>query len=140
EKFLRDKIGDRLQLSDTVCYSYWADDNAASLALMKSRGYTFKAVCRAHRWDVYFDKNGSGYLPFRKLMADRLDAYLFISKDGLDYFKQKVKCANSRLQVARLGVLPISTHAENEHSNEYHLLSCSGVISRKRVHKIAETL
>ncbi len=140
ERFLIDKLTPILDTGNTLCYSYWADDNAVSLALMNSRGYRFKSICRTHRWDVYFEKNGSGYLPFRKALADNLSAIYFVAQNGLDYFKAKTGLNLDKLQLARLGTYPLLGCELSDKIYDLHLLSCSFVIDRKRVHKIAEAL
>lgn len=140
ERFLNDNLNPVLDTLNTICYSYWADDNAVSLALMNSRGYSFKSICRSHRWDVYFEKNGSGYLPFRKALADNLSAIYFVAQNGLDYFKLKTGLTSDKMQLARLGTYPLVGCELRDKNFDFHLLSCSFVIDRKRVHKIAEAL
>lgn len=140
ERFLKDNLSNYYNSTQTLCYSYWADDNAVALALMKKRGFHFKAICRAHRWDVYFEKNGSGFLPFRKSLAENLSAIYFVAQNGLNYFSSKTRISSANMYLSRLGVYPLKGCKVEDTHFDLHLLSCSFVIDRKRVHKIAESL
>lgn len=141
ESFLLKEFDESMRNPSTVLYSYWADDFAVGLAMLKEKGYVVKTVTRAHRWDVYFEKNGSGYLPFRKLLAERLDVYCFISENGKTYTSQLLKKEYPSMSVQRLGVQQIVSFMEVVPlKNSLRILSCSSVIPRKQVAKIAEAL
>ncbi len=75
--------------AQVYAYSYWANDMALAVAMAKARGWVHVAVCRAHGWDVYFERSAAGFLPFRRFLAETLDHYRFVSKDGLAYFGLK---------------------------------------------------
>lgn len=117
-------------------YSYWANDMAIAAALARQQGWVDNAVCRAHRWEVYSDDASS--LPFRHFLATRLDRYLFISEDGLEYFRRRVgdyaSLGCSRLGTRRLSDGPLSGQ------HPFVVVSCSSMIPRKRVELIAEAL
>ena len=136
-KFLKEHLPVYIIEGSTICYSYWADDNAVALALLKKQGFPFKAICRAHRWDIYFEKNGSNYLPLRNTLAEQLNRMFFVSENGKQYFESRIGSFPS-LKTSFLGVTPIpSSKSESEC---LHILSCSNVIERKRVIRIAQAL
>ncbi len=139
EKFLTQKLPEIARSPQTVYYSYWADDNAAALAYLKKRGFIYTAFCRAHRWDVYFEKNAARYLPLRRTLATYLTGIFFISGDGLQYFVRKVGQFKS-LKISRLGVFETGSSQSDTSDTSFHILSCSAVIERKRVHMIAQAL
>jgi glycosyltransferase involved in cell wall biosynthesis len=120
-------------------YSYWANDMALAAAVAKARGWVHSAVCRAHRWDVYFDGSSAGFLPFRRYLADNLDHYCFVSDDGLAYFRTREGRDYRSLGHSRLGTEPLAAEPLGDRS-PFVLLSCSSMIPRKRVERIAETL
>src|SRR5205814_7238141 len=97
------------------------------------------AVCRAHRWDVYFEGSEDGFLPFRPYLADNLDHYRFVSKDGLAYFRTREGRDYPSLGHSNLGTEPVAAEPLSDRS-PFVLLSCSSMIPRKRVERIAETL
>jgi colanic acid/amylovoran biosynthesis glycosyltransferase len=120
-------------------YSYWANDMALAVAVARSRGWVHVAVCRAHRWDVYFERSAAGVLPFRRYLAENLDHYRFVSKDGFAYFRAREGRDYPSLGVSNLGTEPIGGEplANRE---PFVLISCSKMIPRKRVERIAEAL
>lgn len=138
--FLNELIKTLPDKGPVTLYSYWADDNAVSLAFYKMNTPGVKAVSRAHRWDIYFEKNAIGYLPFRTVLAQNLDSLFFISDDGKRYFENLTNSKANSLKVSRLGVFPVSSPAQKNEGAPFHILSCSALIERKRVSLIAEAL
>jgi glycosyltransferase involved in cell wall biosynthesis len=120
-------------------YSYWANDMALAVAVAKSHGWVDVAVCRAHRWDVYFERSASGFLPFRRYLAENLDQYRFVSNDGLAYFRSREGRDYPSLGRSSLGTERVTTDPLASR-NPFVLISCSDMIPRKRVERIAETL
>jgi colanic acid/amylovoran biosynthesis glycosyltransferase len=125
--------------AEVHAYSYWANDMALAAAVARARGWVHAAACRAHRWDVYFDDPAGGFLPFRRYLAEHLDHYSFVSDDGLEYFRIKEGHDFPSLRVARLGTEPLAGGPLGARS-PFVLLSCSTMIPRKRVERIAEAL
>lgn len=120
-------------------YSYWANDMALAVAVAKSRGWVHVGVCRAHGWDVYFERSRAGFLPFRRYLAENLDHYRFVSDDGLAYFRTREGCdhpslGQSSLGTERLAAEPLANR------NPFLLISCSQMLPFKRVDRIADTL
>ena len=80
-----------IDLADCVFYSYWHDYKALALAMMCKEKANLQCVARAHRWDVFADKNKIPYLPFKKFILDNLSNTISISKAGKEYFYEYVK-------------------------------------------------
>ncbi|MDW7695825.1 glycosyltransferase [Flammeovirgaceae bacterium SG7u.111] len=126
-----------------ITYSYWSNDTAVGLAMLKNELPTIKAVSRGHRWDIYFENASINYLPFRKLMLETLDAVISISQDGIEYIKSKwgvEQLCFSKLRMSKLGVFnefPFSTEKQNA---PFLIVSCSYIITRKRVDLIVQAL
>ena len=66
------------QYDGVTFYSYWFYDIAlAAVRLRDHCGAKAKrAVSRAHRYDLYADRNATGYLPLRPYLLEHLDAFL----------------------------------------------------------------
>lgn len=128
--------------SETTCfYSYWCDDTALALALLKRDFPSLPVCCRMHRWDIYFEENVHGYLPYRHFISGNLDRIVSISRDGIDYAIKTWKIgpgATRKLTLSRLGVRKGITPGMEMPANL--LVSCSNLIPVKRVHLIAEAL
>lgn len=125
--------------SNTVLYSYWCNDAAIGLSLYKRKHPAIKTVARTHGWDLYFEASQIRYLPYRKLITDKLDMVCPVSEVGVRYVSEKWKCKNkANIQLARLGVeaqQPQATLPE-----VFTIVSCSNLIPLKRVHLIIEAL
>ena len=56
-------------------YSYWCMDESIGISLYKRNYPNVKAFTRAHRMDLYFYTNQNGYLPYKQMILDTLDAF-----------------------------------------------------------------
>jgi glycosyltransferase involved in cell wall biosynthesis len=119
-------------------YSYWCNYIAVGLAFLKRLHPACTCISRAHGYDVYFERNVSGYLPLRRLIFKTLDRIYFISKMGLNYAVNKTKKYPS-MRTSYLGSAPISLNPKNQDS-VCHIVSCSSIISLKRLDLIVDAL
>ena len=122
-------------------YSYWMNDMAVGCAYAKSEDNAFKFICRAHGWDVYFERHFPEYLPFRNYIAQQADSIFFISRHGLDYFIRKNKIQNiSNIHVSYLGTTSRNQKSYIRDKNKFNIVSCSSIIPLKQLDKIVEAL
>ena len=133
-RLAEERSGDRI-----YAYSYWANDMALAVAVARARRWVHVGVCRAHAWDVYFERSVAGFLPFRRYLAENLDHYCFVSNDGLAYSRAREGCDHPSLGHARLGTEPVAAEPL-ANRNPFVLISCSDMIPLKRVERIAEAL
>ena len=126
-----------IELGETVFYSYWCDDASISLALLKKKNRKLKVISRVHGWDVYFNVSQFNYLPFRSLICQNMDAIYSISKKGQAEISETWKQNLSNIFVSHLGV---TSQVLKEAPNKFKIVSCSNLISLKRVHLIIEAL
>lgn len=126
--------------TNTIFYSYWCDDTALALALLKKDNPKIKCVSRAHGWDVYFGVHSINYLPFRHLINEDINAIYPISDKGKQEIEEVWKIQDtSKVKVSRLGVEKQEIAPLNK-SQTFTLVSCSNMIPLKRVHLIAEAV
>ncbi len=126
--------------SETVLYSYWCNDMATGLAISKAENNEYVSMCRAHRYDIYFEENTLHYLPFRQFIFSNLDKVFFISVDGLKYATQLNGYFPS-FDVSYLGTkshLKIAQHVN--FSKLFVIVSCSRCVSVKRIDLIITAL
>jgi glycosyltransferase involved in cell wall biosynthesis len=123
--------------SKLVFYSYWHDYKALALIDFTNS----KKVSRAHGWDVDFTRHQPAYLPFKKLIIDKLDKTFSISEFGvknlIDRFSFK---SSEKIIVSRLGKLNGRQPIFEKNKKEIIFCSCSNLIPLKRVELIIETL
>ena len=134
QRLAKERSGARI-----YAYSYWANDMALAVAVARSRGWVEVGVCRAHGWDVYFERSAAGLLPFRGYLAENLDHYCFVSNDGLAYFRAREGRDYPSLAQSNLGTQGVAAEPVG-HRDPFVLISCSQMIALKRVERIAAAL
>ena len=121
-----------------LVYSYWGDRLALLLPLLKKR-FGVMTVSRFHGTDLYEEACG-GYKPFRKWLYNDLDVAVPICENGKRYLMERYgPDAPRNITVHRLGVFD---HGLNIMKEEpvFHIVSCSNIVSVKRVPFIAEAI
>ena len=119
-----------------VCYYYWGVGRNVLSIFWNKKAHT---ISRFHGdWDLWEDSY-HGYVPFRKATATSLDAAVFISQKGENYFKQRYPCCKTAvfpLGSKNCGVGPQKISGEKE----IKVVSCSTMWKLKRVDLIFESL
>jgi glycosyltransferase involved in cell wall biosynthesis len=123
----------------SIFYSYWLDEKALALGLLKKQFPNLICISRAHGWDVYEERHKQAYLPFRLITINFLTKTYAISKSGQQYLAGKYDL-RERIKISRLGTLKIHTQYESSSANEFNMLSISMVISLKRLDKILNVI
>lgn len=123
-----------------IFYSYWLDEKALALALLKKKYSNLKAISRAHGWDVYEERHPNDYLPYRNLLAENLDAIYTISENGKSYLSDRYPKLKHKIQLSRLGTMPLKLIPVSDNIEQFHILSISSVIPLKRVDKILDVV
>lgn len=130
-----------IQVSQLSLYSYWMNDMAAGIAMFKYKHPEVKAFCRAHGWDVYFERHTPAYLPLRNFITSQLDAVYCISQNGKNYLDALTRNQFSqKIKLARLGTSNTKNVLSKSNLQKLKLLSCSNIIPLKRIHLIIEAL
>ena len=128
-----------LRSVNVTCYSYWSNDSAIALALIKKSKQKIKCIARVHGWDVFFEPSKYNYLPYRNLISNRLNAIYSISNKAIDFVKNDLKIENySNYKLSRLGVSKQDLKFDD--NDKILIVSCSAVIPLKRVILIAEVM
>lgn len=131
----------KLEGVNLYLYSYWLNDAAIGIAWYRYKNRSVKAFCRAHRWDIYQDQQKHKYAALRPFIFANLNACYPISYGGASYLNSITENKfNDTIRVARLGSLPLFPHAHKAPKSKFRLLSCSYVISLKRIHLIIQAL
>lgn len=140
-KFIDDVIQKHAAGMSVYLYSYWMNDMAVAIANYKQKHPKVKAFSRAHRWDIYLDKQPAKYLPFKHLTLEHLDMLFPISEDGAKYLRALTDHKyNNHIKVARLGTINTLGKRTSGGTDKLVLVSCSNLIPRKRVNLIIEAL
>jgi glycosyltransferase involved in cell wall biosynthesis len=127
--------------AETTLYSYWLDESALAIALTKYKNKSFKAVSRAHGWDVYEERQNTSFLPFRTWLQKNLDLLFSISMNGKNYLIRRFNLPETKIILSPLGTNAISPiHEIRQKKDNLKVISCSSLIPLKRVDLIAEAL
>lgn len=128
----------------SVVYCYWFTYYCYTFTEFFDRRFQYKLVTRAHRYDLYDDGYEGKRQPFKLQMDRKLDGIAFIAEHGRQYYLNKYckGVCNEKYQLFRLGVKPLlkSPDIMIKKTEEFHLVSCSVVIPRKRVELIVDAL
>ena len=128
-------------LSNSLHYSYWLEDWATTLSVLKAKKKIKGYISRAHRFDLYEEISRLGYIPYRKLQLKNLDYLYLISEDGLDYMIEKYPQYKEKYKLSYLGVENDSEPNFNYSvKDEYTVVSCSRVVEVKRIDLISKAL
>ena len=115
-------------LHNTLFYSYWLNDSALALSMLKSKNSNYKVISRMHRWDIYFEENKYKYLPMRNYIFSSLDKVYSISFDGISY-NSLLGSELNNLKLSRLGIE--KTLFDQKNKTKDFVASCSNVIEAK---------
>lgn len=125
-----------------VYYSYWFTDHAILAWLLKER-YSAEsqgvAVSRAHGYDLYWERNALGYLPYQSLMLSNLEGVFCCSDHGRNYLEQKYPGYVEKIGIARLGTRDYGVRSGTLKSNgAITFVTCSALTPVKRVTVFAQ--
>ena len=131
---------DQILPQNTELYSYWYSNWALNISILKKlhRPNT-KWSTRAHGFDVDLQQVESGYYPFRKWNNSQLDRVICISKYGQQLFTRDNPKYQGKVEVNYLGIEE-KGFAPIPKGKTYTIVSCSSIITLKRLDKLAAIL
>ena len=119
-------------------YSFWMNEGAFILSVLKDEKLIDDFVFRVLGYDLYDERRDGGYMPFRYINFKMTSRVICISQDGVNYLVKKNlfpdKLTLSYLSVYDNGNAPLAKPVE------FTLVSCSNLIPLKRIHLIIEAL
>lgn len=136
EKLLKEQ---NLDYTNTILYSYWA---RAPFFLSANLKHIYK-VLRMHGGDFYLERN-RGYLPLQREIFDNSDVLLPISKDISEQLSHHYEQSQKKIRLSYLGTENSEISScwvpDEERNAKIRIVSCSNIISLKRIHLIYEIL
>ena len=119
---------------DKIFYFYWGKWGNVLSLFIKDR---VLFVSRFHGdWDLWEEKYDN-YAPLRKYVAEKLDAAIFISQKGQEYFNKKYP--NCPTSLHRLGTKDLGICKKSD-DGILRVVSCSSVYPLKRVDLILKAV
>ncbi|NOQ25212.1 MAG: glycosyltransferase [Bacteroidales bacterium] len=140
-KYLKKNYSEELN-SKSIFYSYWFYYAAYAGALLKRDNFDFTLISRAHGTDVFQNRKDTGcYLPFRRFPLWQYFSKIFpVSQEGKRYLNQNQNIPFSKLEVSYLGINPPNAISLGSMKNSLTVVSCSNIISIKRIDLIIDGL
>lgn len=124
---------------ETAFYSYWMNNGAHAICMLDNLDKI--KFSRAHRIDLYEEETEAHYLPLLKYIYNNLNGIFFISAHGKEYFENKLRVINPKIQISRAGVFnPFKNDIQKTDSGLFRIVSCSSLIKVKRVNLIISAL
>jgi glycosyltransferase involved in cell wall biosynthesis len=127
------------ELDKTVFYSFWTDDWASVLSILKERKRIRDFISRVHGYDLFKERWPGDIIPFRGLQMKNVSKIFAVSKTGLIYLKRHYPVYENKFYLNHLNV-PDRGMGPFVEGAIFTVVSCSSLIPLKRVHLIAETL
>lgn len=122
-------------------YSYWFFVTA-KIAVEIKKHHSDNVLCmftRAHRYDLYAEKNETGYLPFRELFLECFDMVFPCSDNGTDYLVSRYPKYENKIKTSFLGTLDHGLGSKSTDGG-FRVVSCSRVEPVKRIPLIFEAM
>ncbi|MBL7937221.1 MAG: glycosyltransferase [Bacteroidia bacterium] len=141
-KYLKDN---NYNSHNAVFYSYWFHKSAILMAILKDKKQINEFVSRAHSVDLYHQDWGIinekiKVPPFKMLKLENVSKIICVSAHGANYLKNKYPQYAAKVMTQYLGVVNSSEQSSNMHDDVFRIMTCSGIDTNKRVHKLAEAL
>ncbi|MBL0329943.1 MAG: glycosyltransferase [Bacteroidetes bacterium] len=121
-----------------VHYSFWMNDWALALSVLKYKKDINRFIFRCGGFDIYDERHEGNYLPFRFFIYKNTSAIYPNSLFGTNYIKKK-QCFEDKVQLQYWGT---NDYGLNPFASQgmFTIVSCSNLIPLKRVHLIIEIL
>lgn len=127
-------------MENPIFYSYRFEYQPyVALLLKKHLGKNIPVIARAHRFDLYENARRHDYLPLRRILLENLTAVCPCSQDGSDYLTNNYPEFSEKIHPEFLGTVDHGVCAYNK-DKIFSIVSCSTVISVKRLHLIVRAL
>lgn len=97
-------------------------------------------IARAHRYDLYEERNCDQYIPARKLLLKKLSRVYLISQDGYAYLASKFPEFKEKMGISRLGTLDNGINNCENKRTYFRVVSCSNIVPVKRIDRIISVL
>lgn len=97
-------------------------------------------IARAHRYDLYEERNSDHYIPARRLLLRKFNKVYLISQDGYDYLSGKFPEYKGKMAISRLGTLNNGIKKCDNKGSCFRIVSCSNMVPVKRIDRIVSTL
>lgn len=123
---------------ECIFYTYWFDNAAMGIGLVKHQYPEIRLVSRAHGYDLYEERHPFNYWPCRRYALSYVDRLYLDSEAGLNYISSRYPEYQSKYRTGLLGVKPAGFRTMQSNDDTFRIVSCSLLVPVKRVDLILE--
>ncbi len=140
--FLKSPLLSSVRRGDTLIYSYWNMEPLLGLCLNREKLGNPGIVTRVHGYDHQDEQwPGSNRKPFMKTTDGFVDEIVFVCNKGKEYHLVKHNLQDSeKYTVSYIGSGKAGVGSYVTRRDSFRVVSCSSLISIKRVHLIIDAL
>ena len=139
KSYLLNEFISKYNSNNTIYYSYWFDDWATILSVLKHKKIISDFVSRAHGFDLYDYRSKSGKIKFRKFQLKNVKQVYSVSEDGSNFLKKKFHSFSAKISISYLGTNDCGK-ALYKPTSTLKILTISNVYPLKRIHLLIEAL
>lgn len=125
--------------SPDIIYAYWNSSLAYAAAALKGFGFRGKIVSRAHRFDLYELEAPGRHHCLKRIFVPNFSSIYCLSPEAVEEFKTSYG-APETLEARPLGVFLPEKASPYYHATEFHVVSCSFCVQKKRIDRIIQAL
>ena len=125
--------------NNNIYYSYWFDEWATVLSILKYKRIIPKFVSRVHGFDLYDYRLKSGKIKFRKFQLENVKKLYPVSHDGKSFLKKTYPVFSEKIMVSYLGTKDYGK-ALYKPTTTLKILSISNLYPLKRINLLVEAL
>jgi colanic acid/amylovoran biosynthesis glycosyltransferase len=130
----------RINLKETIFYTYWFDQPTFGIGIVKRLYPDLKLVSRAHGYDLYPERYSPAYLPLRNEAIEMIDLLFPDSEMGTNYLVNQYPQFKTKFETARLGVTESGFTTTPSSGHVFRMVSCSLLVPVKRVNLLLDAL
>jgi colanic acid/amylovoran biosynthesis glycosyltransferase len=140
EDFLKTRIIKGTREFDLIYFYWMIPEIMGAIHFRKNVQPGLKIVSRAHNCDLYIEQREGGYIGLRDSIVHGIDEIYCISDHGRSYLENRYPSLAKKLRIARLGTNDPGYLNVQPSDNNLSIVSCSFIVSEKRLHLIVETI
>lgn len=119
-------------------YSFWMNEWALALAILKKRKKISQFVFRVNGYDIYDERHEGNYILFKHFMYQQTSRVFPLSKTSAEYLQERTPFKD-KIEVNYFGTQDFGAVESIEHEI-FTVFTCSSAIPLKRLDKIAKVL
>lgn len=140
-RFFVSQAKDSFSDENVIYYTFWCNAYSLPMILHKKKHENFHMITRLHGYDLFEERYLYGRQPFKTIINEGMERLFFAAGLPMQYYKAVHRELNERkTEVCRLGVYPIEMEERRERLAPFLLVSCSNMVSLKRIPLLIEAL